>query len=542
MFASSPYLHNNKGQNMPYPKITPTQISQKLQKRFSKYGHLSLADLPKPSEFKDIDRATARIVKAIHTGEKIVLIGDYDVDGVVSTTLMVMFFEEIGVKLDWIIPNRFRDGYGLSPNLIPRIKDYDLVFTVDNGISAIEASKECKRLGVDLIITDHHIVPSTLPEAYAIVNQKQEECTFPYEEICGAQIAWYLIASLSRALKAKIDLKAYLGLVSIAIIADMMPLHHINRAMVKAGLQLLNRSELPAIKAFRQHLDKEVLNAEDIGFQIAPVLNSAGRMDDAKWSVEFLLSSNIYDARVRLERLVEFNETRKAMEQKITDEAIEQVDIDDDILVVTGEDWHEGVIGIVAARIGRRFEKPCIVLTQDENGDFKGSGRSFHVCNLFKVTNLCRPILKKFGGHESAIGLSLEAKNLEQFKQELQQHYKAQNYPKQLIDPDILGELSFSHIDFELVNLLKSFEPYGQGNPRPKFISSNVIIEDVNDMGKSKEHRRFTFSQNGVVQQAVLFKTKEVFHIGQVVSVVYEINENRFNNRVTLQLMVEKIF
>ncbi len=542
MFASSPYLHNNKGQNMPYPKITPTQISQKLQKRFSKYGHLSLADLPKPSEFKDIDRATARIVKAIHTGEKIVLIGDYDVDGVVSTTLMVMFFEEIGVKLDWIIPNRFRDGYGLSPNLIPRIKDYDLVFTVDNGISAIEASKECKRLGVDLIITDHHIVPSTLPEAYAIVNQKQEECTFPYEEICGAQIAWYLIASLSRALKAKIDLKAYLGLVSIAIIADMMPLHHINRAMVKAGLQLLNRSELPAIKAFRQHLDKEVLNAEDIGFQIAPVLNSAGRMDDAKWSVEFLLSSNIYDARVRLERLVEFNETRKAMEQKITDEAIEQVDIDDDILVVTGEDWHEGVIGIVAARIGRRFEKPCIVLTRDENGDFKGSGRSFHVCNLFKVTNLCRPILKKFGGHESAIGLSLEAKNLEQFKQELQQHYKAQNYPKQLIDPDILGELSFSHIDFELVNLLKSFEPYGQGNPRPKFISSNVIIEDVNDMGKSKEHRRFTFSQNGVVQQAVLFKTKEVFHIGQVVSVVYEINENRFNNRVTLQLMVEKIF
>ncbi len=527
---------------MPYPQITPIQIAKKLQKRFSKYGHLSLADLPKPSEFKDMDRATARIVKAIHTGEKIVLIGDYDVDGVISTTIMVMFFEEIGIKLDWIIPNRFSDGYGLSSNLIPRIEDYDLVFTVDNGISAIEASKECKRLGIDLIITDHHIVPSTMPEAYAVVDQKQEECPFPYEEVCGAQIAWYLIASLNRALKLKVDLKAYLGLVSIAIVADMMPLHHINRAMVKGGLQILNRSELPAIKAFRQHLDKEVLNAEDIGFQIAPVLNSAGRMDDAKWSVEFLLSSNIYDARVRLERLVEFNETRKAMEQKITDEAIEQVDIDDDILVVAGEDWHEGVVGIVAARIGRRFEKPCIVLTRAKNGDFKGSGRSFHVCNLFKVTNLCRPILKKFGGHEAAIGLSLESQNLEQFKQELQQHYKAQNYPNQLIDPDILGELSFSHIDFELVKLLKSFEPYGQGNPRPKFISSNVIIEDVNDMGKTKEHRRFTFSQNGVVQQAVLFKTKEVFYIGQVVSIVYGINENHFNNRVTLQLMVEKIF
>jgi len=527
---------------MPYPQITPKQIEQKLQRRFSKDGHLSLSDLPKPTAFKDMDRATARIVKAIHTGEKIMLIGDYDVDGVVSTTLIAMFFERIGVKLDWIIPNRFRDGYGLSPNLIPRIKDYDLVFTVDNGISAIEASIECKKLGIDLIITDHHIVPKTIPEAYAIVDQKQEECNFPYAEVCGAQIAWYLIASLNGVLKAKIDLKAYLGLVSIAIIADMMPLQHINRAMVKAGLQVLNRSELPAIKAFMQRLDKVTLNAEDIGFQIAPVLNSAGRMDDAKWSVEFLLSSNIYDARVRLERLVEFNENRKAMEQKITDEATKQVDINDDIIVVAGEDWHEGVVGIVAARIGRRFEKPCIVLTRGESGDFKGSGRSFHVCNLFKVTTMCRPLLKKFGGHEAAIGLSLDTQNLEQFRQEIQLNYQAQNYSKQLIDPDILGELSFSHINFELVNLLKNFEPYGQGNPRPKFISTNIIIEDVNEMGKEKEHRRFTFSQNRVTQQAVLFKTKEVFHIGQVVSIVYGINENHFNNRVTLQLMLEKVF
>ena len=527
---------------MPYPQITPTQIIQKLQKRFSKDGHLSLSDLPKPTAFKDMNRATSRIVKAIHSGEKIMLIGDYDVDGVISTTIINMFFRDIGVELAWIIPNRFSDGYGLSTNLIPRIKDYDLVFTVDNGISAIEASKQCKELGIDLIITDHHIVPSKIPDAYAIVDQKQQDCSFPYAEVCGAQIAWYLIASLNGVLKAKTDLKAYLGLVSIAIIADMMPLQHINRAMVKAGLQVLNRSEIPAIKAFMQRLDKGSLNAEDIGFQIAPILNSAGRMDDAKWSVEFLLSSNIYDAKIRLEHLVEFNEERKAIEQKITEEAKKQVNTKDDILVVVGEDWHEGVVGIVSARIGRHFEKPCIVLTRDDNGDFKGSGRSFHVCNLFKVTSLCRPLLKKFGGHDSAIGLSLEAKNLIQFKQDIQQHYKAQNYSKQLIDPDILGELSFSHINFNLVNLLKSFEPYGQGNPRPKFISTNVVIEDVNDMGKEKEHRRFTFSQNGITQQAVLFKTKEIFHIGQVISVIYEINENHFNNRVTLQLMIEKIF
>ena len=527
---------------MPYPKISPQQIEQKLQKRFLKDGHLSLANLPKPSEFKDMDRAIVRIVKAIHTDEKIILIGDYDVDGITSTTLMKMFFREIGVDLEWIIPNRFRDGYGLSPNLVPQIEGYDLVITVDNGIAAVEAARLCRKMSIDLIITDHHIVPAVTPDAYAIVDQKQENCPFPYEEVCGAQIAWYLIAALNKAINANVDIKSYLGLVSIAIIADMMPLQHINRAMVKAGLQLLNRSELPAIKAFMEKLDKGALSADDIGFQIAPVLNSAGRMDDAKWSVEFLLSSNIYDARVRLDRLKDFNEERKAIEQKITDEALQEVDLNDEVIVVTGEDWHEGVVGIVAARVGRRFEKPCIVLAKGKNGQLKGSGRSFHICNLFKITSACRPLLNKFGGHESAIGLSLDVNNLEAFKEQIQKEYRRENYEEQKVDPDILGELSFSHIDFTLVNMLKLFEPYGQGNPRVKFISKNVIIEDVNDMGKEKEHRRFSFSQNGVTQQAVLFKTKEVFHIGQVVSVVYGINENHFNNRVTLQLMVEKIF
>ncbi len=526
---------------MPYFPITPQQIEKKLHERFFINGFLSLSDLPKPSTFKDMDRATARIIKAIHTGEKIMLIGDYDVDGITSTTLMKKFFNEIGVELEWIIPNRFKDGYGLSPNLIPRVKGYDLVITVDNGISAVYASQLCKERGIDLIITDHHIVPSVIPQAYAIIDQKQEECTFPYEEVCGAQIAWYLIASLNRALKSKIDTKSYLGLVSIAIIADMMPLQHINRSMVKTGLKLLSRSSLPAIRAFMEKLDKVTLNAEDIGFQIAPVLNSSGRMEDAKWSVEFLLSDNIYDARVRLDRLIDFNTSRKAIEQKITDEAIEKANLNDKVLVITGENWHEGVVGIVAARVGRRFEKPTIILTKSEQGELKGSGRSFHVCNLFKITEPCRPLLHKFGGHDAAIGLSLSSNNLEEFKKQINQNYEAQNYNETSFDPDILGELHFSYINFTLVNKMKSYEPYGQGNPRPKFISSNVIIEDVNDMGKEKEHRRFTFSQNGVTQQAVLFKTKEVFHIGQVVTIIYGINENYFNNRVTLQLMVEKI-
>jgi len=525
---------------MQYPKITFQEIEQKLQARFEEFGHLSLKELPPPTSFKDMDRAVTRIVKAIHTHEKIMLIGDYDVDGITSTTLIKRFFNDIGVELAWIIPNRFRDGYGLSVNLLPQLEGAGLVFTVDNGIAAVEAAQACQSMGIDLIITDHHIVPAVKPTAYAIVNQKQEECPFPYHEICGAQVAWYLIAALNKALNTNVNIKNYLELVAIGIVADMMPLQHINRAMVKAGLQLINRSELPAIKAFREKLDKEIFSVDEIGFQIAPVLNAAGRMDDAKWSVEFLLSQNIYDARVRLERLSDFNETRKALEQTITDEALQQVDMNDDVIVVVGEAWHEGVVGIVAARVARRFEKPCIVLTRAKDGGYKGSGRSFHNCNLFETTLACKQFLSKFGGHEAAIGLSLKEENLTPFKEALQISYQAQGHEAFVLDPDILGDIGFADISFELINRLKLYEPYGQANARPKFISTNVIIEDVMEMGKEKEHRRFTFSQNGYTHQAVLFKTKEVFHIGDVVSVIYTLNENHFNNRVTLQLMVEK--
>ena len=526
---------------MSYPKTNQIEIEKKLKFRFAQEGFLSLGNLPYPSRFKDMEKATRRIVDAIKNQEKIVLIGDYDVDGVVSTTLMKLFFQEIGVELEWIIPNRFKDGYGLSPNIISRIVDYDLAITVDNGISAVEASHLCRKHNIELIITDHHLLPDELPEAYAIIDQKQPDCSFPYDEVCGAQIAWYLISSLKNELNAKVDTKSYIGLVSIAIIADMMPLQHINRAMVLAGLQLLNRSQLPAIKVFMQRLKTSSLNAEDIGFQIAPVLNSAGRMDDAKWSVDFLMSSNIHDAKIRLDRLIDFNDKRKETEQNITDEARVQVDQNDNVIVVVGEDWHEGVVGIVAARIGRIYEKPTIVLTKSKNGDLKGSGRSFHQCNLFEITDGCRELLNKFGGHHSAIGLSLPIENLNQFREKLQKNYLAKNYSKKIIDPDILGQLSFSDINFNLTNMMKKYEPYGQGNSRPKFITSNVIIKDVANMGKESEHRRFTFYHDGTVQKGVLFKTKELFKIGQIVTIIYEINKNYFNNRVTLQLMLEKI-
>ena len=523
-----------------YKKLTLQALDDLLQNRF-KEGFLSLKDLPNPATFKDMDNATKRIVQAIKNKEKITIIGDYDVDGVTSTTLMKLFFEEIDYPIEWLIPNRFRDGYGLSSNIIPRILGTDLAITVDNGISAVYAAKLCKEEGIELIITDHHLLAPDVPECFAIIDQKQEDCTFPYSDVCGAQIAWYLIASLKNALGIKINMMSYMELVAIAIIADMMPLKHINRAMVEKGLEALSKSKKPAIRAFKEHAQKEVLNAEDIGFFLAPLLNSAGRMEDALHSVEFLTSTNIYDARVRLERLKDFNTLRKATEQDITEKAMLQVDPKDDVIVVHAEHWHEGVVGIVAARVARQYEKPCIVLSDNGEGTLKGSGRSFGDCDLFNITDGCRMHLEKFGGHQAAIGLSMKSESLEAFKIQINQNYATGKYKKVEMDPDIVGELHFKDISFDLTKLIKKFEPYGQGNPTPKFISKEVELLQADTMGKEGEHLRFSFAQEGIVMAGVQFKTREVYEVGSVVDVVYTVNENHFRGNVTLQLMVERI-
>ncbi len=522
-----------------YPLLEAKDIFELLSRRFDD-TFLSLKDLPDPSVFKDMDRAVDRISRAVNNREKIILIGDYDVDGVISTSIVKLFFEQIGYPIEWIIPNRFRDGYGLSVSLIPKVKDFDLIITVDNGISAVEAAKECSGLGIDLIITDHHIVPDIKPEAYAIVDQKQPECSFPYEEICGAQIAWYLCSALNRAMRTDIDMRSYIELVAIAIIADIMPLTHINRAMVKAGIKLLNQSQRAFIKAYKEHTGRQSLRSEDIAFSLAPLLNSAGRLEDASLAVEFIYSRNIYEAREYLERLISLNNQRKSIEQQITNEAIEGVDSDSKVIVVSSEGWHEGVVGIVAARVARKFERPAIVLSQ--NGDIcKGSGRSFNGCDLFRLVDTQRDILEKFGGHSAAIGLSIAAERLEVFVQELNIEASRICTQDEFIDPDILGILPFRHIDFTLIDMISQFEPFGEANAKPKFITKAVEILAVQSMGKEGNHLRFTFRDDQTIHNAVQFKTYAKYEIGQRVDIVYSLSINHFRSESSIQLMVEKI-
>lgn len=497
--------------------------------------------MPQPQLFKDMTKATARIIEAINKKEKIILIGDYDVDGVISTSIMKIFFKHIKVDIDWIIPNRFTDGYGLSPKIIDRVKNYNLIITVDNGISAVYAAKLCKDYGIDLIITDHHLIGDRIPDAHSIIDQKQDSCKFPYSEICGAQIAWYLIASLNSSLKADFKISSLIQFVSIAIIADMMPLQHINRAMVIYGLKSIKNSTFPSIMAIRKKLNKNILKSDDIGFQIAPILNSSGRMKDAKYSVNFILSDDLLDAEIKLQNLSEINQDRKDIEAFITLEAIKKVNENDSILILNGENWHEGVVGIVAARISRKFKKPTIILTQDKNHNLKGSGRSLNNCNLFEITNENINFLNRFGGHHSAIGLSLDNEKLNDFKENMQISYLQRNYKEDDIDYDILGNLDFEYITFKLMDIINIYEPYGHHNSRPKFITYNVNIDDILKLGKDKEHIKFIFSQNNIALDGILFKTTQNFNFNQKVIIIYTLNINYFNNRKTLQLMIEEI-
>ncbi len=499
---------------------------------------LTLKHLPLPHTFKDMQRAVRRIVEAVKFNQKIVLIGDYDVDGVVATTIMREFFQAINYPLEWIIPNRFRDGYGISKTVIDRI-EADLIITVDNGIAAVEAAQICKERGIDLIITDHHTIPPELPEAYAIINQKQSSCKFKYKEICGAQIAWYLAAALAKEFGIKFDTKELLSLVSLAIVADIMPLNGINRVMLIAGLEYLKRSSRPFVKALK---DKEMLkrlNSETVGYYLAPLINSAGRLKDASIASDFLFTKDIEEAKAILDELISYNQERKNIERQITKEALKQVKPSDKIAIVWGREWNEGVVGIVAARVSSYKKIPALALNCKE-GICKGSGRSWGECDLYKLVDSAREYLDKFGGHKAAIGLSFKEEKLPLIKSLL--NIKAsQICSSDYKDSSILGILPFEHIDFELIEILEKFEPYGEANPKPKFITKAVEVLDVKEIGENQEHKRYRLKEGNRVLTALEFKSQNSPGIGDKIDITYTISKNIFNNNIYINLYIEEI-
>ncbi|MGM0623367.1 MAG: single-stranded-DNA-specific exonuclease RecJ [Campylobacterota bacterium] len=514
-------------------QLNKKQIERELNARF-KGGFLTLKDFPHPDTLYNINEAVELIALHVKQNKKITIVGDYDVDGVISTAVLQWFFEAITYEVEVIIPNRFEDGYGLSAQIIDRVEG-ELIITVDNGISAVEAAKRCKEKGIKLIITDHHTPPQTLPQADAIINPKLSCCNFQYSEICGAQVAWYLVAKLKKRFNANIDTKELLADVSIAVIADVMPLVSINRAFVKAGLQLLSYSKKPYIQALKQFMGKEEFSAQDIGFFIAPRLNSAGRMEDASIALEFVTAKNIPEAMELFDTLNGLNSLRKDTQEDIIQKATQTIDPGARTIVASGP-WHEGVIGIVASHLSQKYKKPAIVLSQTKEG-FKGSGRSYADIDLFAIINAHKELLLGFGGHKAAAGLALAKENYKIFKEQVSSY----RYTKPQKENFCLGQLCFSEIDWQLIDILKRFEPYGEQNPMPTFYSQDVKVIQSKRVGENKEHLVLLLEKKGRRFKAIEFKSEKSLSVGDMLSLEYSIEENRFQNQTSIQLLIVKL-
>ncbi len=515
------------------------EIRQILAARFANDTRTSLAALPLPSTLKDAHKAAKRIKRAIENNESIAVVGDYDVDGIVSCVIMAEFFDEVGADYVVKIPNRFKDGYGLNADIVSEL-NATLIITVDNGIGAVEAAELCAKKGVDLIITDHHIPPELLPNAYAIINPKQKDDEFPDIEICGAQVAWYLLGALKEECKIKFDLGKFMELLAVAIMADMMELRDLNRVLVREGIRRINSSKRPAFRAIKQFFQKDKFDSDNISFLIAPLINSAGRMNDANLSFEFLYTRSFERACELLGRIVAFNNERKNEEKRLFNESLSKVSADDSVVVVSGAGWHEGVLGIVASRLARHFGKPAFVFSEFED-KAKGSARSVGQIDIIELCETQKELFLSYGGHKGAGGMLIELKNLPELKanlNEICQQMSAENFVN---NDDILGTLNLASVDLELLEILADFEPFGHKNPRPFFRFERVRVKSVQPLGKEGRHLKLVLDGEKNDIEALFFDFDKEISKGELISFTANVGKNEFGGRVRAQLVIRDL-
>jgi single-stranded-DNA-specific exonuclease len=520
-------------------RLSLEDIEALLSKRFEQDRYNSLASIPHPSELKDVQKAAKRVKKAVEGKEKIAIVGDYDADGVVSSVIMMEFFDDIGVDATLKIPNRFEDGYGISPKIIEKL-DADLIITVDNGISAVEAAKVCKEKNIDLIITDHHTVGELLPEAYAIVNPKQNDCSFPTSEICGAQVAWYFIAAIKDELEIEYNLSKFLDILAIAIVADMMELKGLNRTMVKNGLKNINKIQRPFFKVVQNFYRKNSFKSDDISFLLAPIINSSGRLEDATLSYELLRASTEREAMEKLEYIAGLNNLRKEIEHELFEQAILSVDESKNIIISWGEGWHEGVVGIVASRLARRYKKPSIVFSITD-GKAKGSARSVGCINILEHISKQKEHLLGFGGHKGAAGMGLEASNLEAFKKGMEESLEKVDKEDFIERSEVVGEIDPNAIGFGLLDVLELYEPYGQKNPKPYFLLKNAYVKVGKVIGANANHQKLTLLSGDMTLESIEFNFDKEIKSGYHIDLICSVSKNEFRGVVSAQIMIKEI-
>ena len=505
-------------------------------------------DFHDPFLFNDMEKAVNRIIQAIENKEKVLIYGDYDVDGITSTTVLKKYLEERGLNVEIYIPNRLFEGYGLNNKALDEIKQkgVNLIITVDCGISGVEEIAYANSLGIETIITDHHETGDILPEAVAVVDAKRKDNTYPFRGLAGVGVVFKLIQAISITLKLKEkEYLKYLDFVCIGTISDIVPLVNENRVIAKLGLKLLNQTKNVGLKELIKSIGFKEINSSAVSFGIAPRINACGRMGHQEEALELFLTNNIEEAKTITEKLNNYNYTRQEIERKIFNEALEKIKREGNTrntIVLSGENWHHGVIGIVSSKITEMFFKPSILIClEGENG--KGSGRSIPGFDLHDALTQCKDSLEKFGGHEMAVGLTLKAKEFEKFKEEFENVAIKEETSKIVPIINVDGTIILKDLNRKTIEELKLLEPFGDSNKEPLFVYKNLKIDSIRALTEGK-HLKLTLRDTNYRINAIGFNLGhlvEEYKIGDKIDIVGTIEINSYNGVESIQLNLKDV-
>lgn len=504
--------------------------------------------LSDPFLLKDMDKAAARITRAVDNMEKIAVYGDYDADGVTSTAMLYSYLETRGADVIFYIPQREGEGYGMNMGAVEYLKEQgvSLIVTVDNGISSVQEVARANELGIDVVVTDHHRPQEILPDAVAVVDAYRPDDTSPYKHFSGVGIAFKLLMALEDGAGDVEDLlEAYSDLAAIGTIGDIVPLTGENRTLIRAGLERLSQSDRPGVQALLENagIAGKALTSTNVAFTLVPRINATGRMGAPERAVRLLISGYEEEAEVLSEEICADNEERRRVEAEIAEAAFADIEakgyMKDRVVVVDGENWHHGVIGIVASRVTERCGKPCMIISRGET-EAKGSGRSIEGFSLFEAICACGDLLIKFGGHPMAAGITLKPENIEAFRKRINQ-YAAEHFPQMPTQTVTLDcKLNPAALSVSMAQSLTQLEPFGNGNPQPVFGLFNMELSNVTPVGGGG-HLRLTLEKNGAVITAMRFNTKPAelpYHIGDKIDLAVQLEAREFRGQPSLTVIV----
>jgi single-stranded-DNA-specific exonuclease len=512
-----------------------------------------LSNLHDPFLMKDMDVAVQRILDAIQSGEKVLVYGDYDVDGTTAVALVYSFFKDHFKEIDYYIPDRYDEGYGVSLKGIDYASDHgiSLIIALDCGIKAVDKINYAREKGIEFIICDHHNPGDSIPDAVAVLDPKQDGCGYPYKELSGCGVGFKLIQAYGiKTGQASESIYDFLDLLVVSIASDIVPITGENRIMAHFGLKKLNNKPSIGLKAIKEvaGIEKQNIDVEDIVFKIGPRINAAGRMESGKKSVDLLVCENWKDAGVISKKINNFNLDRRNIDTEITRQAIEMIQGDETLkelnsTVLYNPEWHKGVIGIVASRLLDHYYKPTVILTKS-NGFITGSARSVSGFDLYQAIESCSDLLENFGGHKYAAGLTMKVQNLPKFRERFEKFVSETIDPEQLIPVvEIDTELQLRDINEKFFRILKQFEPFGPENISPVFLSENVVDNGYGrTVGTNGEHLKLTLIQEEnpfQVFPAIGFHQGSDFpkvNQGAPFDICYQLMENEFRGRTSLQI------